>query len=78
MFYHSEEYPALDQILDKSFQCFLCSVVTNLNFENELNGVLFLEKINSNTQHTTNKINNNNLIDKLFYEDIIRQKSFIT
>ena len=36
LFYQPEEYPTLDQILDKSVQCFLCLVVTILNSEREL------------------------------------------
>ena len=45
IFYQPEVYPTLDQISDKSVQCFLCLAVTILNFERELNGVFFLEKI---------------------------------
>ena len=40
-----EEDPMLDKILDKSFACFLCLVVTISNSERELNLVSFLEKI---------------------------------
>ena len=36
LFYQPEENPTLDQVLEKSVQCFLCLIVTISNCEREL------------------------------------------